>query len=122
MTKKRVIRQLIITIGFLPGLWLAIGIDPETQITYVVIDVVAKFISSVAVNTFNVQGISTIGDFVYAVIGAISAVCSWISVFELTGSWGISSVNGFSWRFVYRYLFWNMVIHFSVHNWVFPPS
>jgi hypothetical protein len=103
MTKKRVIRQLIITIGFLPGLWLAIGIDPETQITYVVIDVVAKFISSVAVNTFNVQGISTIGDFVYAVIGAISAVCSWISVFELTGSWGISSVNGFSWRFVNRY-------------------
>jgi len=92
MSKKRALRQLIITVGFLPGLWLAIGVDPEAQITYIIIDVIAKYISSLAITTFKVNEISSFGDFVYAGIGAVSAVGSWVSVIQLSGLWGFLAV------------------------------
>jgi len=32
MAKTRIVRELIITVGFLPGLWLYIGVNPEAQV------------------------------------------------------------------------------------------
>jgi hypothetical protein len=84
----RALRLLIVTVGFLPGLWLYIGVDPEAQISYVIIGEIAKSISSMG----PYPDMSAFGQFVYTVIGIGSAILSWIFVYEVGGFWGVLAV------------------------------
>lgn len=83
----RILRQFIITAGFFPGLWFYIGYDPEAQIAYAFIDVIAKYISE----TFVVSqaGISFWGKTFYTLTGIISTIFTLVFAYLTGGWWGI---------------------------------
>lgn len=83
----RVIRQLIISVGFLPGLWLYLGVDPEAEVDYAVINVIAEFISSIA--SVSQSEISLAARISYEITGYITAIFSWIFVYLVSGGWGV---------------------------------
>lgn len=83
----RIIRQLVITAGFLPGLWFYIGVDLEAVVAYAVIDVIAEYMSQLAIGSK--VGVSTCGSLVYELAGFIGTIFTVIFAY-LTGSgWAI---------------------------------
>jgi len=83
----RIIRQLIITAGFLPGLWFYIGVDPEAVVAYAVIDVIAEYMSQLAIGSK--VGVSTFGSLVYNFAGFIGTIFTVIFVYFTGGGWAI---------------------------------
>ena len=88
--KTRFWRTVIVTVGILPWLWLYLGIDPEAQIAYVVLDQIGKFISA----NFGVGGqeISSVGFLLYTLAGFGSAMLTWFGVYQVGGAWGVLAV------------------------------
>jgi len=83
----RIIRQLIITAGFIPGLWFYIGVNPETEINYAIIDVIAAFMSEQAIG-LNID-IFWFGRIVYDFTGIISTIFTLIFAYFTGGGWAI---------------------------------
>jgi len=90
MAKTRIVREFIITVGFLPGLWLYIGVNPEAQVSYAVIDVIAQFISQIVLASEST--ISGWGRLFHDLAGIVSAIFSWIFTYLIGGAWGILAV------------------------------
>lgn len=82
----RAFREILITVGFLPGLWIFVGIDPKAQVDIVVIDVIVEFISTVAL-TSNIE-LSWWARFFYDIQGYIVAGVTWVFVYMVSGGWG----------------------------------
>ena len=83
----RIKRQLIITAGFLPGLWFYIGMNPKTEIDYVIIDVIAAFMVKLAVG-LNID-IYWFGKLAYYSIGIIATAFTAIVEYLTGGGWAI---------------------------------
>ena len=90
MVKTRIIREIIITVGFLPGLWLYIGVNPEAQVNYALIDIIANFISQMVLASEST--ISGWGRLFHDLTGIVAAIFSWIFAYSIGGAWVILSV------------------------------
>ena len=84
--RTRIIRQLIITAGFLPGLWFYIGMNPETEIDYVIIDVIAAFMAKLAVGLIDIY---RFGKLAYYSLGSIATAFTVIVEYLTGGVWAI---------------------------------
>jgi len=82
----RAFREILITVGFLPGLWIFVGVDPKVQVDIAVIDVIVEFISKVALSS-NIE-LSWWAHFFYDIQGYIVAGFTWIFVYMVGGGWG----------------------------------
>ena len=89
--KTRFWRSVIVTVGILPGLWLYFGIDPEAQITYVILDQIGKFISSIAGPIG--QDATSAAFIIYTIYGFFSAFLTWFGVYQVGGAWGLLAVG-----------------------------
>jgi len=83
----RIKRQLIITAGFLPGLWFYVGMNPETEIGYVIIDVIAAFMAKLAFGLHIDE--YWFGKFAYYSIGNIATAYTVIFEYLTGGGWAI---------------------------------
>lgn len=90
--KTRFWREIIITVGILPGLWLCLGVDPEAQIANTFFSILNTWISAVA--PYATQSINFLGPLLYSIVGVGSSLLSWIGVYQAGGGWGILVVLG----------------------------
>lgn len=78
------------SVGILPGLWLYLGVDPEAKITYVVLDQICQFISSI-VGT-GAQSLSDLAFLIYTIIGVVTAIFTWVGIYQIGGGWSVAAV------------------------------
>jgi len=114
----RAFRQLIITAGFLPGLWIYIGVDPRAQVDIVVIDIIVKYISALALSS-NVE-LSWWAHFFYDIQGYLAAGCTWVFVYMVGGGWGFLAtlLAFFSGIFVTSFGIWLFIIVWLISPWL----
>jgi fucose permease len=88
--KTKFWREVIVAVGILPGLWLYVGVDPEAQANYVLLDVIVKQISTM----FKISGadVSSAANLFYGAFGAVSAIATWFGVYCVGGGWGVLAV------------------------------
>jgi hypothetical protein len=88
MKKTRILRQLIVTVGFLPGLWFYLGVHPDASITYPLIDAVAKTFSHASM----ASQVSNLALVLYSIYGFLAVLASWVGVLFIGGGLGMLAV------------------------------
>jgi hypothetical protein len=89
--KTKTLRFLIVTVGIIPGLWLCFGVDPEAQISNAFFSIINNLLTIIA--PIQAHILILIGDFLYALLGFISAFLTWYGVYKVGGAWGLLAVG-----------------------------
>ena len=85
--RTRIIRQLIFTVGFIPGLWYYFGVDPEAEVAYAFFDVFAAVIKETA-SSCNVN-VSFWGSMSYSIANFIEGIVAMVFAYIVGGGWAI---------------------------------
>jgi hypothetical protein len=88
MKTTRILRQLIITVGFLPGLWFYLGVHPDAVITYPVIDAIARTFSQASM----ASEVSNLALVLYSIYGFLGVLATWVGVLFVGPGWGMLAV------------------------------